>query len=79
METLENTTKLLKFVSQKYEKGEIDDDSLVSLMILCDSYLQLKTAVELSEETGKTRSGIVRHTKLRKTNLLRKTYYIDNN
>jgi hypothetical protein len=40
----DNDTKLLSFISQKYEAGELDDDSLVKIIKLCGKdYLNLKT------------------------------------
>ena len=40
--TVDNTKKLIQFIASKYEAGELDDDSLVQIIELASSYLNLK-------------------------------------
>lgn len=48
--TIENTNKLLKFISDKHQSEEINDDSLVSICVLCFDYLNLKTISQYAKE-----------------------------
>ena len=43
MTITENTSKLLSFVAKKFQNNELDNDSLVQLIELAGSYLNLKT------------------------------------
>lgn len=56
--TIENTNKLLKFISDKHQSEEINDDSLVSICVLCFDYLNLKTISQYAKEKGKTYRGV---------------------
>jgi hypothetical protein len=41
LEIKENTEKLMKFVSEKFEDNQLNNDSLVQLIELAGSYLNL--------------------------------------
>lgn len=55
---IEKTNKLLKFISDKHQSQEINDDSLVSICVLCFDYLNLKTISQYAKENGKTYRGV---------------------
>jgi len=42
----QNTDKLLKFVAEKFEAGELDNGALVELIKLAGTYLNLKTIAD---------------------------------
>lgn len=56
-ETTENTTKLLKFVSNKFESGELDNNSLVELIKLAGDYLQLKSIPQYAKDNKMSYPG----------------------
>ena len=41
--TKENTDKLLQFIAEKYQGGDLNNESLVKVIELCGSYLNLQT------------------------------------
>jgi hypothetical protein len=43
MSTTENTDKLLRFVSEKFETGELENDSLIQLIEPAGAYLNSQT------------------------------------
>ena len=53
-----NTDKLLAFVSQKYQTGELDNNSLVEFIKLSGSYLNLKTIPDYAKEKGMSYEGV---------------------
>jgi hypothetical protein len=56
--TIENTNKILKFISEKHQSEELDNDSLVSICVLCFDYLNLKTISQFAKENGKSYRGV---------------------
>ncbi len=63
--TTENTTKLLNFISQKYEAGELDDDSLIKIIKLCgQDYLNLKTIAKYASDNKLSYPGAAKHREL---------------
>jgi hypothetical protein len=52
-----NTDKLLHFVATKFEANEIDNDTLVQLIELCGSYLNLKTLPDYAKENNISYNG----------------------
>ena len=60
----ENTTKLLNFVSEKFENGELNNDSLVQLIERAGEYLNLQTIPNYAKEKGKTYNGVKKHRKI---------------
>lgn len=59
--TVENTNKLLFFVASKYEGGELDNDSLVQLIELAGSYLNIKTIPDYCKENNISYNGAKKH------------------
>lgn len=53
----ENTSKLLKFLAQKFEADELDNKSLVEFIELAGSYLNLKTISDYAKANGLNLSG----------------------
>jgi len=43
MQTAENTDELKNFIAEKFETGEINNQSLVQIIELCGQYLNLQT------------------------------------
>lgn len=58
MSTTDNTTKLLSFVAEKFEKNELNNDSLVQLIELCGNYLNLQTIPEYAKDNNLTYNGV---------------------
>jgi hypothetical protein len=58
MSILENTEKIIKFIDDKYKIDDIDDDSLVSILIHLFDLLQLQSISENAISLGKTPRGI---------------------
>jgi hypothetical protein len=56
-DTKQNTEKLLQFVSKKFENGEIDNDSMVQLIELAGSYLNIQTLPQWAANNGKSYNG----------------------
>jgi hypothetical protein len=53
-----NTDKTLDFLSQKFESGELDNNSLVQIIELCGTYLGVSTISALASKKGKSYNGI---------------------
>lgn len=58
MGTTENTKKLKDFIAKKFENGELDNDSLVQLIALCGSYLNIKSIAEYAKENDMSYNGV---------------------
>lgn len=58
MSTAENTDKIIKFIDDKYKIDDIDDDSLVSILVHIFDLLQLQSISENAISLGKTPRGI---------------------
>ena len=58
MKTTENTDKLLEFVYNKNIKGELNNDSLVQLIELSGSLLNLKTIPDYAKANNKSYNGV---------------------
>ena len=63
MSNPENTTKIIKFIDDKYKINDIDDDGLVSILVHIFDLLQLQSISENAKELGKTDIGIRRFSK----------------
>jgi hypothetical protein len=74
--TVENTKKLIDFIASKYEAGELDDHSLVQLIELAGSYLNLKTVSKYAKDNGISYNGAKKYRKT--VNLLGIKFIIDN-
>lgn len=62
-ETSENTRKLIQFIGLKYQKGELDNDSLVQIIELCDSFLNLQTISNYAKTENISYNGAKRFRK----------------
>lgn len=71
-----NTDKLLSFISDKFESKQLDNDSLVQLIELAGSYLNLKTLPNWAAENGKSYNGAKKQKT--KTELFGVKFIIDN-
>jgi hypothetical protein len=74
--TVENTKKLIDFIASKYEAGELDDDSLVKIIELAGSYLNLKTVSKYAKDNGISYNGAKKY---RKTIKISKVKFIIDN
>lgn len=63
-ENIENTEKLIDFIGMKYQNGDIDNSTLVQIIELANSYLNLTTISNYAKETGKSYNGVKNHTKV---------------
>ena len=77
MKTTENTTKLLKFVAEKFEKGELENDSLVQLIELAGMYLNLKTIPDYAKENNLNYNGVKNNRNIKI--IFNQKFVIDNN
>jgi hypothetical protein len=75
-ETRKNTDKLLQFISEKYEKGHLDNDSLIQLIALAGDYLNLRTIQTYADEHGMSYNGVKKFRKIK--TLFGTKYVIDN-
>jgi hypothetical protein len=74
--TVDNTKKLIDFVAKNYEAGELDDDSLVQIIELAGSYLNLKTISNYAKANRMSYNGAKKYRKT--VNLLGIKFIIDN-
>jgi hypothetical protein len=65
MLTTENTDKLLRFVSEKFQTGELDNDSLVQLIELAEAYLNIETIPDYAKRNQLTYNGVKKHRNLK--------------
>jgi hypothetical protein len=76
MKTPENTRKLLDFVGEKFESRQINNDSLVQLIELCGSYLNLQTIANYAKTHNMSYNGVKKCRKV--VVLFNNKYVIDN-
>lgn len=76
METAENTNKLLNFVAEKFETGQLENQSLVQLIELCGNYLNLCTIAEYAKANKMSYNGVKNHRKI--VTLFNQKFVIDN-
>ena len=76
METIENTKKLIKFVSSKFENDELNNDSLVQLIELCGCYLNLQDIPSYAKKYDLSYNGVKNHRQIKV--ILNKKFVIDN-
>lgn len=76
MKTIENTNKLLDFVYDKYVNNELDNDSLVKLIELSGSLLNLQTISNYAKENKMSYNGVKNHRNT--VSLFSTKYVIDN-
>ena len=63
-DTKQNTAKLLHFVANKFQSGELDNDSMVQLIEQAGGYLNLQTIPDYSKRTGISYNGAKNHRKV---------------
>ena len=56
----ENTDKLVKFVADKFEAKELDNQALVELIQLSGRYLNLQTIADYARSQGMSYEGVKR-------------------
>lgn len=56
--TIENTDKLLRFILDKFEKEELNNQSLVQIIELAGSFLNLKTISDYAKENKLSYNGV---------------------
>ena len=56
-----NTSKLLSFVSAKFESGELDNDSLIELIQLAGAYLNLQTIPDYARAKNMSYEGVKKY------------------
>lgn len=76
MKTTENTEKLLKFISEKFENDEIDNNSLVKIIELCGNYLNLQTISDYAKNNNLTYNGVKKCRTIKK--IFNTKFVIDN-
>jgi hypothetical protein len=54
----ENTKKLIDFVCEKFEKGELNNESLVELFKRTGMYLNLQTISDYAKANGMSYEGV---------------------
>ena len=54
-----NTEKLLKFVYEKYQKDELNADSLLELIKLCGDLLNIKSIPKYAKENKMSYPGVL--------------------
>lgn len=72
----QNTSKLLDFISDKFTKRELNNESLVQLIELAGGFLNLETIPRYAKREGKSYNGVKKHRQVRK--LFNVKFVIDN-
>jgi hypothetical protein len=72
----ENTNKLLNFIENKFESGELDNSSLVQIFELTGMMLNVKSISDFQRDNGKSYNGVKKSKQVRKVNNIK--YLIDN-
>jgi len=57
MEIAENTTNLTNFIAEKFEAGALNNESLVQIIELCGSYLNLKSIAAYAKANQMSYNG----------------------
>jgi len=58
MKTTENTDKTLNFISRKFETGQLNNSSLVQIIELCGTYLNVKSISDYAKENNLSYNGV---------------------
>jgi hypothetical protein len=74
--TAENTSKLLKFVAEKFEKNELDNDSLLELIELCGNYLNIQSITDYAKANKMSYNGVKNHRQI--VEIFKQKFVIDN-
>ncbi|MBN8565248.1 MAG: hypothetical protein J0M25_00750 [Flavobacteriales bacterium] len=75
-QTQANTDKLCNFICQKFEDGELDNDSLVQIIELCGGYLNLETIPNYAKKNNLSYNGVKKHRKI--CTIFKVKFVIDN-
>ena len=75
-ETRANTEKLTAFIAQKFQNGELDNDSLVQIIELAGAYLNLQTISDYAKKNNMSYNGVK---KCRNVKVLFSTKYVIDN
>jgi hypothetical protein len=75
-QTTENTSKILKFVADKFQKNELDNDSLVQLIELCGNYLNIQSIADYAKTNNMSYNGVKNHRQVVK--VFKQKFIIDN-
>ncbi len=75
-ETIKNTEKLKTFIANKFEKGELDNESLVQLIELSGMYLNLKTIPDYANDNNLSYNGVKKYRNIK--TLFNTKFVIDN-
>lgn len=54
----QNTDKLIRFICDKFEAGELDNNSLLEVFKVTGHYLNLETISNYAKRTGMTYQGV---------------------
>jgi hypothetical protein len=77
--TRENTNKLLDFIAMKFQNDKLNNDSLVQIIELCSSYLNLQTVSDYARKNNMTYNGVIKPVKNRQIiTLLGVKFVVDN-
>ena len=74
--TVENTEKLGKFIFDKFNKNELDNDSLVQIIEVCGNLLNLETISDYAKNNNLSYNGVKHHREI--VELFRTKFVIDN-
>ena len=75
-QTPENTTKLLKFVADKFQANELDNNSLLQLIELCGSYLNIQSITDYAKANAMSYNGVKNHRQI--VEIFKQKFVIDN-
>jgi len=76
-----NTDKLCNFIIQKFEDGELNNDSLVQIIELCGGYLNIETIPNYAKRNKLSYNGAKKQPKTnqrRVVSLFKVKFVIDN-
>ena len=57
MQTTVKTEKLKNFIAEKFESGEINNQSLVQIIVLCGQYLNMQTISDYARKNNLSYNG----------------------
>lgn len=72
----DNTKNLMLFIADRFEKGDLGNDSMVQLIELCGAYINLRTIPQYARESGMSYNGAKKYRK--KVELFGVKFIVDN-
>lgn len=66
--TTENTDKLCEFIYNKTQKGDLNNESLVQIIELCSSLLNLQTISQYARANNLSYNGVKNNREVKKIN-----------